>query len=135
MSDVRVLRVIARLNVGGPAQHVILLTRALADAYPTLLVAGQVEEGEREMASLADAAGVHVHRIPDLGRRIRPWSDIYALFALYRLCRRLRPSIIHTHTAKAGALGRVAALAAGVRIRVHTYHGHVFSGYFGRVGT
>lgn len=131
----KVIRVIARLNVGGPAQNTIHLTAGLAEVYPSLLVAGQVSEGEAEMSDLARARGVAVHTIAELGREIRPWDDLVAFFRLYRLFRRERPAVVHTHTAKAGTVGRLAALAAGVPVRVHTFHGHVFEGYFGPMAT
>ncbi|MBX6387216.1 MAG: glycosyltransferase, partial [Microbispora sp.] len=79
--------------------------------------------------------GVDVVDIPELGRAIRPWDDLMALAKLVRLLRRARPAIVHTHTAKAGVLGRIAAILAGVPIRVHTFHGHVFHGYFGPLTT
>lgn len=135
MEPVAVVRVIARLNVGGPAQHVILVTEALRERYPTLLVAGDVEPGEADMSSLAARHGVYVHRIPELGRSIRPLDDAVALWKLWRVLRRVRPRIVHTHTAKAGTLGRLAALFAQVPVRVHTYHGHVFHGYFSPLKT
>jgi glycosyltransferase involved in cell wall biosynthesis len=126
----RVVRVIARLNIGGPAQHVVNLTRGLSRAYPTLLVCGSVDDGEEEMADVLAQEGVSVHRIPELGRALRPGQDIAALFKLVRLLRDVRPEIVHTHTAKAGTLGRLAAVMAGVPHRIHTFHGHTFHGYF-----
>jgi glycosyltransferase involved in cell wall biosynthesis len=132
---VRVVRVIARLNIGGPAQHVLHLTRGLADRYPTLLVCGNVGPGEEEMADVLEQSGVLVHRIPELGRNVRPGQDALALAKLVHLLRRVRPEIVHTHTAKAGALGRLAALIARVPHRIHTFHGHTFHGYFGRKTT
>jgi glycosyltransferase involved in cell wall biosynthesis len=131
----KVIRVIARLNVGGPAQNTIHLTAGLAEVYPSLLVAGQVSEGEAEMSGLARERGVGVLTIPELGREIRPWDDLVAFFRLYRLFRRERPAVVHTHTAKAGTVGRLAAVAARVPVRVHTFHGHVFEGYFGPAAT
>jgi glycosyltransferase involved in cell wall biosynthesis len=128
-APVSVVRVIARLNVGGPAQHVVTLTAGL-DRFPTLLVAGPVSDGEADMSALATRKGVQVYWIPELGRRVRPWHDLVALFKLYALFRRERPRIVHTHTAKGGTLGRLAAAMAGVPVRVHTFHGHVFRGYF-----
>lgn len=123
------VRIIARLNVGGPAQHVVNLTAGL-ERFPTLLVAGQVAEGEADMSELARRRGVSVCWIPELGRSVRPWQDLVALFKLYRLLKRERPLIVHTHTAKGGTLGRIAAVLAGVPVRIHTFHGHVFRGYF-----
>ncbi len=128
----RVVRAIARLNVGGPALHVTYLTAGLADRYPTVLVAGAVAPGEADMSAWAREQGVDVHTIPQLGRSIRPWDDLLVFMKLFRLFRRLRPDIVHTHTAKAGTLGRLAAVLARVPVRVHTFHGHVFRGYFGK---
>lgn len=126
MGRIDVVRIIARLNVGGPALHVLGLSTGLEGRYRTLLVTGRVAPGEEEVA----VSGVRRVVIPELGRAIRPWSDVVAFVKLVRLLRRVRPKIVHTHTAKAGALGRLAAVFAGVPVRVHTFHGHVFRGYF-----
>jgi glycosyltransferase involved in cell wall biosynthesis len=128
----RVVRIIARLNVGGPARHVVILCRDLRGRYPTLLVAGSLGPDEGDMSALAREEGVHVSWVPELGRSIRLLDDVVACWKLWRLLRMTRPAIVHTHTAKAGTLGRIAAVLAGVPIRVHTYHGHVLHGYFGR---
>ena len=136
---VKVLRVIARLNVGGPALHVAYLTAGLAPrGYDTTLVAGTIARGEESMAFVADAHNVHVETLGDLHREISPVRDLRAILQLAQLIRRERPTILHTHTAKAGAVGRIAALLArGARppIVIHTFHGHVLRGYFGRVKT
>jgi glycosyltransferase involved in cell wall biosynthesis len=135
---IRVLRVIARLNVGGPALHVTYLARGLAErGYDTTLVAGDVGPGEESMAFVADRAGVEVVRLRGLSRELSPVRDAIAAWRLARIIRTVRPDIVHTHTAKAGAVGRVAALLAGPRrpVVVHTFHGHVLRGYFGRAGT
>jgi glycosyltransferase involved in cell wall biosynthesis len=126
-----VARVIARLNVGGPAIHVMHLSEGLADSYPTVLVTGRVGPDEGDMLPAMLERGLHVTVIPELGRRVRPWQDAVALARLIALFRRTRPTIVHTHTAKAGTLGRLAAVLTGVPIRVHTFHGHVLRGYFG----
>ncbi|HEY1317927.1 MAG TPA: glycosyltransferase family 4 protein [Gaiella sp.] len=135
---IRVLRVIARLNMGGPALHVTYLARGLATlGYETTLVAGDVARGEESMAFVADRAGVEIVRLPGLSRELSPVRDALAAWHVARIIRRVRPDIVHTHTAKAGAVGRIAALLAGTRrpVVVHTFHGHVLRGYFGRAGT
>lgn len=132
----RVVRIIARMNVGGPAIHATLLCRHLdPDRYESHLVFGA--EGPSE-GNYLDMLGVRLdraHSLPALGREISPWRDARALAELTRVLRRLRPHIVHTHTAKAGLVGRVAAWRAGVPVVVHTFHGHVFEGYFSPVTT
>jgi glycosyltransferase involved in cell wall biosynthesis len=133
---IRVARVIARLNIGGPAQHVTLLTAGLDRVrFVTTLITGVVGEREGDFTEAARARGVEPVVIPELGRAIRPTRDLVALCKLVRLFRRLRPDIVHTHTAKAGALGRLAARVAGVPVTVHTFHGHVLEGYFSPAAT
>jgi glycosyltransferase involved in cell wall biosynthesis len=135
---IRVLRVIARLNMGGPALHVAYLTEGLAErGYETTLVAGSLARGEESMQFVADRHGVRVHPISELHREISLLRDVTATVRLAQLIRRERPQIVHTHTAKAGALGRIAAVLAGNPrpLVVHTFHGHVLRGYFGPVRT
>jgi glycosyltransferase involved in cell wall biosynthesis len=136
---VRVLRVIARLNMGGPALHVAYLTAGLAErGYDTTLVAGSLARGEDSMAFVAEELGIRVERLEELHREISPFRDAVAIARLALLIRRVRPHILHTHTAKAGAVGRLAALLAGDArppIVVHTFHGHVLRGYFDPVRT
>ena len=130
--NVRILRIFSRLNVGGPAVHVILLASELEPlGYTTTLALGTEAPWEGNLRDLAARKGVRCVQVPGLGREIRPWSDAHALWSLYRMMRTLRPDIVHTHTAKAGMLGRSAARLAGIRQVVHTYHGHVLRGYFG----
>jgi glycosyltransferase involved in cell wall biosynthesis len=126
-----VARVIARLNVGGPARHTVLLSAGLDPSrFATTLITGRVEPDEGDMGGLAQEHGLAPVLIPELRRSLHPGRDLLVLAKLTRLFRRLRPDIVHTHTAKAGALGRAAALLAGVPIRIHTFHGHVLEGYF-----
>jgi glycosyltransferase involved in cell wall biosynthesis len=131
---IKVLRVIARLNVGGPALHVAYLSAGLAErGYSTTLAAGTVGLGEESMASVARNRGVRIETLTELHREIAPLRDVRATLRLARLIRKERPQILHTHTAKAGAVGRVAALLSGDArppIIVHTFHGHVLRGYF-----
>lgn len=133
---IRVVRVIARLNMGGPAHHVGVLSTGLdPDRYETLLLHGDVGAGEDSLEDVVRARGAAMARIPGLRPELRPHDDARALGALIRAIRRLRPDIVETHTAKAGMLGRLAAvMAGGQRPRiVHTYHGHVLEGYFGPI--
>lgn len=136
VEPIRVMRVIARLNIGGPAVHVSLLTAGLNDAgFQSLLAAGQIGEEEGDMGYLAQQMGVEPVIIPSLQREISLRDDLRALLALTRLMREYRPQIVHTHTAKAGLVGRLAARLTRVPVVIHTFHGHVFHGYFGRIKT
>ena len=127
----RVLRLFSRLNIGGPSLHVILLSQGLRPlGYDTRLVVGRESPREGNMLALAAERGVACETMAGLGREIAPLSDLRALFGLVRLMRAWRPAIVHTHTAKAGLVGRLAARAARVPTVVHTFHGHVLRGYF-----
>lgn len=134
MTAVRVLRVITRLNVGGPALHVSILTAGLDPArFETMLVVGRVGTAEGDMRELGrTSAAVDPVVVPSLGRSIGLLRDLQALWSVTRLARAYRPAIVHTHLAKAGFIGRIAARLSGARVVVHTYHGTVFQGYFGR---
>jgi glycosyltransferase involved in cell wall biosynthesis len=131
---IRVLRLIARLNMGGPALHVAYLTKGLADrGYDTTLLAGSLARGESSMSFVAEGLGVEWHTVPQLHREISPAYDPLTVVRLVKWMRAVRPHILHTHTAKAGAVGRAAAALAGDArppIIVHTFHGHVLRGYF-----
>jgi glycosyltransferase involved in cell wall biosynthesis len=125
--------------MGGPALHVAYLSAGLQErGYETTLVAGSLARGEESMAFVADSLGVPVVTIEQLHREISPVRDALAVFRLARLLRTVRPQILHTHTAKAGAIGRLAVLLvpdARPPIVVHTFHGHVLRGYFGPLRT
>ena len=132
---VKILRVIARMNVGGPAWQVSVLTRGFADdRFDSRLVVGDVGEGEVDFCELRDP-DLPVQRISTLGPSLRLGDDIRAFLSIRRAIREYQPDIVHTHTAKAGLLGRIAAVACRVPIRVHTFHGHLLRGYFGRLMT
>jgi glycosyltransferase involved in cell wall biosynthesis len=140
----KILRIIARLNVGGPAQHVVWLTdRMRRRGHESVLVSGIVPEGEEDMGYFAEQNGVTPVYIRELTRELSP-GDAISLWKLYRIMKRQRPDIIHTHTAKAGTVGRLATLLyrwatwrvligqpRQVRV-VHTFHGHVLHGYYGK---
>ncbi len=128
---IRVMRIISRMNIGGPAVHVVLLNAGLdPQKYDCLLVTGSEGVSEGSLRDLAESNHLRLSVIPELGREISPRSDLVTLLKLYRLMRRERPHIVHTHTAKAGFVGRIAARLARVPVVLHTFHGHVFHGYF-----
>ena len=143
----KIIRIIARLNVGGPARHVVWLTSGLQPPdYESLLVAGTVPPGEDDMTYFATENNVSPHIIPQMSREIS-LKDALTVWKLYQLFKRERPDIVHTHTAKAGTVGRISGLlyrwltpAALIgearRCRfIHTYHGHIFHSYYGRLKT
>ena len=132
----RIVHVIARLNVGGAALHVLQLAHEQARrGHEVVVVAGTLAAGEESMEYVAEELGVQLLRLPVLQRELSPRADPAAILALRRIIRNRRPDVLHTHTAKAGATGRLAGLISGgarPRAIVHTYHGHVLSGYFSR---
>lgn len=131
----RVLRIIARMNVGGPALQVTGLTERLDElGFESRLLVGSVGEEEEDYLTLRAPGLPHVV-IPGLGRRVKLTSDLRAFLSIYREIREFRPDVVHTHTAKAGVLGRLAARLAGVPVIVHTFHGHLLKGYFSSLGT
>ncbi|HKO96104.1 MAG TPA: glycosyltransferase [Pyrinomonadaceae bacterium] len=143
----KIVRIIARLNVGGPAKHVVWLTHGLRKTgWETLLVAGTVPEGEDDMSYFAAEQGVKPLFLQEMSREISP-KDAVTIWKLFQLFRRERPDIVHTHTAKAGTVGRLAGLlyrwlTPSVLIGqprkcvfIHTYHGHIFHSYYGAFKT
>ncbi len=133
--QVPVVHMIARLNVGGATTQAIALAGLLRPKYRTMLVRGVEESREGTMDSFAEALGVDPLRVPSLRRKLGP-HDLRALVAVTRIIRRERPLVLHTHTAKAGMIGRLAAILAGRHrppIVLHMFHGHVLDGYFSPV--
>jgi glycosyltransferase involved in cell wall biosynthesis len=131
---VNIVHAIARLNVGGAALSVLELAAGQQRrGHDVLVVAGTIPPGERSMEYVADELGVPYLHLPVLQRELAPGSDAAAIRTLRRVIRERHATVLHTHTAKAGATGRLAALSVG-RARpgavLHTYHGHVLSGYF-----
>jgi glycosyltransferase involved in cell wall biosynthesis len=130
----RIVHAIARLNVGGAALSVLELAAGQHRlGHEVLVVAGTIPPGEASMEQLARELGVPYRNVPELQRELSPRRDAAATRTIRHLLRERRPQVLHTHTAKAGATGRVAAVLAGSArpgAVVHTYHGHVLSGYF-----
>jgi len=145
MEKIKVIHIITRLDKGGSAENTFLTAKGLnKERYDVILVKGlslesnmaedevrAVEESVKEV----EREGVRIITVPGLVRRVHPFCDVRALAALTRILRRERPQIVHTHTSKAGLIGRVAAFMARTPVIIHTPHGHIFYGYFGRVTT
>ena len=130
MSTIRVLRIIDRLNVGGPAlQAAVLADRLDPSRFEQLLLTGTIDPSEGDYVELR-APTLRVERVRGLGRAPRPLDDARAFAEISAAIRRFRPHVVHTHKAKAGVLGRPAAWAHRVPSTVHTFHGHLLRGYF-----
>jgi glycosyltransferase involved in cell wall biosynthesis len=129
--NMKIVRIIARLNIGGPAIHVVILTRGLQDrGHKCQLLVGPVPATEGNMEYYASDCDVPFTCVPELVRPLSPWKDWIAFCKIYRLLRREKPDVVHTHTSKAGTVGRIAAILAGTPAIFHTFHGSVFDGYF-----
>lgn len=131
----RVLRILNRLAVGGPVLNATYLTKYLAPEFETLLVVGELEEHEKSAEFLTSKLGIEFTTIAGMGRSVNPLSDYMAYGDLKKLIRNFKPDILHSHAAKPGAIGRLAASAMNVPVIVHTFHGHVFHSYFNSVKT
>lgn len=132
---VRVLRIIDRLNVGGPAIQTTVLATMLDPArFEQRVLVGVPSPNEGDHLALRPGS-LAVETVPGLGRAPRPTDDIKAFVHIVKVIRQWQPDIVHTHKAKAGALGRVAATVTGVPATVHTFHGHLLHGYFGPTRT
>ena len=129
----RVLQIHNRLIVGGPSIIVTALTKYLSPEFETLMVVGEKEEQEQSAEHLAIELGIDYIKIPEMGRSVNPLKDLPAFGRLKKIIRDFRPDVVHTHAAKPGALGRLAAAACGVPAVVHTFHGHVFHSYFNKL--
>jgi glycosyltransferase involved in cell wall biosynthesis len=128
---IKVMQIIARMNVGGPAVIVAELMRGLdSTQFEQVLVTGYCDVNEADYLDEV-ATDIKATRIAGLGRSISLVTDLRAFFGLIAMIKKLKPDVIHTHTAKAGVLGRLASIIAGRgAIRIHTFHGHLLHGYF-----
>ncbi len=130
---VRILRLINRLNLGGPAHNAAYLSRYLAPEFETILVSGDKDISEASAEFILKELGIIPIYIPEMRRSIHPYRDIIAYRRIKEIIKEFKPDIIHTHAAKAGALGRMAAFSCNVPVVVHTFHGHTFHSYFNPV--
>lgn len=131
----KVLRIINRLNLGGPTYNACYLTKHLAPEFETLLVAGMKDESEASSQFIAENMGIQPVYIKEMHREINFLNDYKAYKKIKKIIEEFKPDIVHTHAAKSGALGRLAAYNAGVPVILHTFHGHVFHSYFNPVKT
>ena len=138
MSDpkkIKVLRIINRFNIGGPTYNATFLTKFLSNDFETLLIGGLPEENEANSLHILEKYGVDPVLLPEMKREPNFKSDRIALKKIKAIIKEFKPDIVHTHASKAGALGRKAAISCKVPVIVHTFHGHVFHSYFGKIKT
>ncbi len=143
----KIIRIIARLNVGGPAQHVVWLNKELQDdEFQSILITGNVTDEEEDMSYFAAKNGIQPVSIPEMKRELA-LTDVISLWKVYQIIRSEKPDVIHSHTAKAGTIGRISGffyrwltwktlIGKPRRIKlIHTYHGHFFHSYYGKLTT
>lgn len=131
----KVLRILNRFNLGGPTYNVAYLTKHLNHGFETKLIGGLPEEGETDSLHILNGQGLQPVILNDLKRTPNFTDDYKAYKEIKKIIEEYKPDIVHTHASKAGALGRLAAMNAKVPVVVHTYHGHVFNGYFSKFKT
>jgi glycosyltransferase involved in cell wall biosynthesis len=131
----RILRILNRLAIGGPLLNASYLTKYMEPEFETMLVVGEKENHEKDASFVTDALGIKPVCIPEMGRSVDPRKDFQAYRKMKQLIADFKPDIVHSHAAKPGAIGRMAARAMKVPVIVHTYHGHVFHSYFHPVKT
>lgn len=131
----KILRILNRLAVGGPVLNAAYLTKYMAPDFETLFVVGEKEDHEKNASFLANQLGIEYTTIEGMGRSISPGSDFIAYQKIKKIIKEFRPDVVHTHAAKPGAIGRLAASAMNVPAIVHTFHGHIFHSYFSALKT
>lgn len=131
----KILRIINRFNLGGPTYNVAYLSKYISDKYETLLIGGMKDESEESSDFIVENIGLKPIIIPEMKREINFKNDYTAYKKIKKIIQEYKPDIVHTHASKAGTLGRLAAYSCGVPVIVHTFHGHVFHSYFGKLKT
>jgi glycosyltransferase involved in cell wall biosynthesis len=131
----KVLRIINRLNLGGPTYNVAYLTKYLEDEFETLLVSGMKDESEASSDFIVNQLGLKPHYVKHMYRSLHPLKDRKSLQEIRQIIREFKPDIVHTHASKSGAIGRYAAIKENVPVIIHTFHGHIFHSYFNSLST
>jgi glycosyltransferase involved in cell wall biosynthesis len=131
----KVLRIINRFNIGGPTFNAAYLSKYLPSNYETLLIGGEKEDHEESSLHVLHELGLKPLIIPEMRRSINPLNDYFVYRKLKNIIEEFKPDIVHTHAAKAGTIGRLAAYNAKVPVILHTFHGHVFHSYFNKTKT
>lgn len=132
---IKVLRIINRFNIGGPSYNATFLTRFMSDEFETKLIGGGPEKDEADSLHIPESYGLNPIILDEMKRKPSLKSDRLAYAKIKAIIQEFQPDIVHTHASKAGALGRRAAFSCGVPVVVHTFHGHVFHSYFGKIKT
>ncbi len=132
---VKVLRILNRFNVGGPTHNATFLTKYLEPQYKTKLIAGKKLDSEATSEYILKKNNIDYLILENMSRSLSLINDIRSFVEIRKIIREYKPNIVHTHASKSGALGRLAAILSGVPIIVHTFHGHVFHSYFGKLKT
>lgn len=130
---IKVLRIINRLNVGGPTYNVACLTKYISSEFETKVISGHKEPYEASSEYILNDLGIEPKYIQHMYRPINFIKDFKAYFEIRKIIKEYKPDIVHTHAAKAGMLGRIAAHHEQVPVIIHTFHGNVFDGYFGKI--
>ncbi len=126
----KILRIINRLNLGGPTLNAAYLSKYLEPEFETLLVSGMIDDSEESSEYIVKQLDLHPLYMPEMYRELNPFKDYKSYYRLRKIIDEFKPDIVHTHAAKAGAVGRLAATHSGVPVIIHTFHGHVFHSYF-----
>lgn len=131
----KILRIVNRFNLGGITYNVTYLSKYLPSNYKTKLIGGPEEKGEQNSMYIPESVGLNPELIFEMRRSINPFQDFLAYRKIKKIIKEFKPDIVHTHASKAGVVGRLAAMHSKVPIIIHTFHGHVFNGYFSKVKT
>lgn len=132
---IKILRIINRFNLGGPTFNVTYLSKYMGEPFETKLIGGMKDDSEASSDFILKSVGLTPEYIPNMKRSISPKHDLEAYKHIVKVIREYKPDIVHTHASKAGTLGRLAAINNDVPIILHTFHGHVFHSYFGKLQT